>query len=366
VSKWFVNPLVASRLIILFLLTTGTSFGYATGILPPIPDVSLPILYPLARWDSGYYLGIAEKGFGTFPDSKGYVFRPLFPLVLRAVSLPFFWMDVRSAEVLGGFVWNLVALVVAGFYLEKLTRMLWGQTIANRSLLLLAIYPSTFFFSAIYPEATCILLIAASLYYLESGRLFLSSGLGFLAGLTRPEAFLLAIPFLVKALFEDKKIEKLIGGIAVLSSVPTFAIFGYLQTGNIFASLQAEQAWPKCTILCFVSNPVFRAAPSILPYAINFVTMTMAVIFIAYPLVLGKSSTKIFPYYLWALVLLATMFYVGEIRSWARFSLVVPPVFWAQAEYSLGRPRFFYALIASYSTMMAVAAILFVNWYPML
>ena len=295
-----------------------------------------------------------------------YSFRPLFPLIIRTLYPVFFSLDVRSAEVVAGFLWNLVALGIAAVYLERLTRLLFGPTIASRTLLLLAVYPSTFFFSVIYSEATCILFIATSLYYLESRRILLAGGLGFLAGLARPEAFLVAIPFLVKTLFEDQKLRKLVAGLVVLASVSAFAAYGYLQAGNLFAALQSEVTGAKCSVFCFVSNPVFNFANNVLPYTINFIVFVIAVVFVVWPLLRGSTSSRIFPYYLWAFVLLAIIFYSGEMRSLARFALVVPPVFWAQAEYSLNHPRFFQALVVVYAVMMCLATILFVNWYPML
>ena len=362
--RWLTNPLVASRVLVLFVVATATFFGNSTGTIPPVADVNLPIIYAFSRWDSNYFLDIAAHGYEGI--QHGYSFRPLFPLIIRAVYPAFFWLDLRSAEVVAGFLWNLVALGIAAVYLERLTRLLFGPTIASRTLLLLAVYPSTFFFSVIYSEATCILFIATSLYYLESRRILLAGGLGFLAGLARPEAFLVAIPFLVKTLFEDQKLRKLTAGLVVLASVPAFAAYGYLQTGNLFAVLQSEITGPKCNILCFIINPVFNLANYVLPYTINFAVFTIAVIFIVYPLLRANTSSRIFPYYLWAFILLAIVFYSGDARSLARFALVVPPVFWAQAEYSLNHPRFFQALVVVYAVMMCLATILFVNWYPML
>src|SRR5439155_17934923 len=133
--KWITNPLVASRVVVLFLVATATMFGNSTGVLPPIPDVNLPVLYGLARWDSSYYLGIATGGYGIF--QHGYSFRPLFPLIIRTLYPIFFWLDVRSAEVVAGFLWNLVALGIAAVYLERLTKLLLGPTIASRTLFLL-------------------------------------------------------------------------------------------------------------------------------------------------------------------------------------------------------------------------------------
>src|SRR6058998_3961358 len=113
VSKLVTNPLLASRPIVLFLVATGTLFGLSVGNTMTVPDVNLPILYGLARWDSGYYLGIATGGYGIFANNRAYAFLPGFPLILRLLSPLFFWLDTAPAEVMAGFVWNLGAVALA-------------------------------------------------------------------------------------------------------------------------------------------------------------------------------------------------------------------------------------------------------------
>src|SRR5256884_7594758 len=164
-----------------------------------------------------------------FGPSSHLQSEPLYPA--------FPWLDVRSAEVLAGFLWNLVAVGIAALYLERLTKQLLGPAIASSTLLLLAVYPSTFFFTVIYSEATCILFIAASLYNLEKGRILPAGGLGFLAGLARPEAFLVAIPFVLKGIFEDQKFRKLLAGFTVVVSVPSFGVYAFTLTVNILVAI---------------------------------------------------------------------------------------------------------------------------------
>ena len=96
-SKWLTNPLLASRALVVFLVATVTVFGNSTGSLPPIGDVNLPVLYGLARWDSGYYLGIATDGYAIF--QHGYSFRPLFPLAIRA---PLPGLSMARRQISGG------------------------------------------------------------------------------------------------------------------------------------------------------------------------------------------------------------------------------------------------------------------------
>src|SRR5207244_13339838 len=95
-AKWLTNPLVASRALVVFLVATVTVFGNSTGSLPPIGDVNLPVLYGLARWDSGYYLGIATDGYVIF--KLGSSFLSLFLLAIRVLYMSFSMLYVRSAD----------------------------------------------------------------------------------------------------------------------------------------------------------------------------------------------------------------------------------------------------------------------------
>ncbi len=296
----------------MLLVATGTLFGYRTGTFPPIPDVNLPALYGFARWDAGYYLGMAENGYGAFPQQQAYAFRPLFPLIIGALAPLFVGLDVRPAEVLAGFVWNLFAVVMIGFFLFRVTKILLGADVAGRTLLLLGIFPSTIFLSAIYTEATNLLLIVVSLYLLETDRVLLAGLTGFAAGMVRPETFLLSVPFFIRWLVEGHNAGMLVASISTFLSLPAFAVFSYYETGNFLLELQIQRAWPKCTLYCFLSNPIYQLSRDTLSFTINFATIALAVVFIAYPLLKGEASSKLLSYYLWAFILIAVVFYVGN------------------------------------------------------
>src|SRR6266571_4113994 len=107
------NSLVGSRVIVVFLIAAGVVFGYRTGQFPPIPDVNIPVLYGLARWDSGYYMGIATSCYGVFANNRAYAFLPGFPLMRRPPYPLCCWRHRAPAEVIAGFVPNLGAGALA-------------------------------------------------------------------------------------------------------------------------------------------------------------------------------------------------------------------------------------------------------------
>ena len=372
------DPLVASRAAIISLLVAAPLLLALPpkGLAPFAANVAIPTLYPTARWDSYYYLRIAKDGYTAVSGWSTLAFRPLFPLILRILYPSFRMQDPRAAATAAALVWNLVAVAIAGFYMEKLTKLFLGPKAARRALVLLAVYPSTFFLSVVYSEATTILLVVASIYYLETRKPIVAGVLGFLAGLARPETFLLSGAFFVKALVSPAKRwtrSKMIlaSGLTALS-LPVFLAFSYIVSGSFLTPARVEAGWQKCSMICFMNNPVkhFFSPTNTWPFTINMIVMALSIIFIGGAFirtgVTRRVSDRLFPYYLWSLALIGIIFYVGEIRSWARFQLGIPAVFWAQARYGVSHPRIFALLVVFYAALMILATVLWANWYPML
>lgn len=355
------NPLLVSRIPVLLIAAfaffgpTGTEYW----------NVGVPVLNGLARWDSAFYLDI---GAGGYNRAAVYVFRPLYPLILAALSPLLSWMYRFPAEAVVGFFWNIVAMLLAGYYLKKLTSLVMGPDVARTSLMLLAAYPSSFFLSAIYPQATELLFVVTTFYFLER-RAHLYAGLcGFLAGLTTPEGFLVFLPLLLKGFSEHGKdrLKFFTASVVAFASLPVFLAFSYFSTGSPFTPLSAELLWEKSTLFSLIPDKFFSSLPNSASFVVNAITMVLAVAFLAAALNRTGRTGPLLPYYIWASVLIVGFLFVGDVRSWARFTIVLVPLFWSQARYSLAHRTFSKALFVSYASMMVVGAFLFSNWYPML
>jgi Gpi18-like mannosyltransferase len=320
----------------------------------------------IARWDSAYYLNIGSEGYTI---AQSYVFRPLFPAIIWVLS------SVGSSgvgwvsETIFGFVWNLLATFVAFYLLYRLTTMLFpGTTVPKKVATLLAFYPSSFFLTVIYPEATALLLITAAILLLETHHVASAAACGFLVGLTRPEGFLLFIPFMIKGI-ESKSRKLIAGSVAVLASLPVFLFYAFVRTGNLLLPIIMEQQWVKSTLVDVLSgNSGFTmVSPQVnnLTILLNITTLTIAAGFMIHASRRHRITDRIRPYYLWAWCLLILVFLLGEVHSWARFTLVLFPITWSEAS-TLEHSRRFWILVSIYTAMLVADAFLFTNWYPML
>ena len=103
-------------------------------------------------WDAGWFLYIAEHGYGATEQAPA--FYPLYPYLLRIGAA---LLDGHSA--LAGFVLSLPLTLCAFVLLYALASRHVDQVAASRSVAYLALFPYAFFLQAFYSE-TAFLIVA--------------------------------------------------------------------------------------------------------------------------------------------------------------------------------------------------------------
>jgi hypothetical protein len=129
------------------------------------------------RWDCGWYLAIAERGYSMAsdpaqPGATTLAFFPLLPLLVR-------WLSQASGlGLLGaGLVVSNLAFLAALAYVHRYALLVGAtRTTAMLAVALLCVVPQGFVFSAVYTESLFLLLLVAAMYHLRRGQ-FLRSGL---------------------------------------------------------------------------------------------------------------------------------------------------------------------------------------------
>ena len=115
------------------------------------------------RWDSGWFLDIARHGY-TDP-SHSTAFFPAYPLLVRGVGWLFLGHDL-----LAGVIVSLAASAVAFVLIWKLGEELLDAGSANRTVLYLALFPTTLFLFAVYSESLYLLLSVGAFLAAVRGR----------------------------------------------------------------------------------------------------------------------------------------------------------------------------------------------------
>jgi hypothetical protein len=175
---------------------------------------------PLTRWDSGWYLSIAETGYQAPPVRTGeetnHAFFPLYPGLMRLLVRTSGLETSRAGNLISAVAFLGVLLLFAGW-----VRLRFGAERVGPALLALVFFPTSFFFAAVYTEALLLFLALAAVLALEKDRPLLSLLAGFLSGLTRISCVVLAPYLALVSLRKDK--EK---GVPLVRALPKAVLFG--------------------------------------------------------------------------------------------------------------------------------------------
>jgi Gpi18-like mannosyltransferase len=156
-----------------------------------------PFWDTFARYDTGYFEGIAWSGYAPLPGGRSNIaYFPVYPMLIRAVGRLF---DRHHAIFyISGVAISWVCFVLAMVALYHLARLDLPEERARRAVLLTMIFPFAFFFGVAYSESTFLLFWCwgfwTAIRFLKEGRpgwLPPMVAFGALAYLTRPEGLLL-------------------------------------------------------------------------------------------------------------------------------------------------------------------------------
>ncbi len=186
IPRWVAVPLVAfavTRLAVALAAVLGAALLPDNPAVPPYhlrpPDNLLLDVFG-SRWDTGFYVSIAEEGYryeGVVLPSVPFF--PLLPLLMRAV------MPLTGDAVPAGIMVSNLALLLASILLYRFAARDHGPATAGRAVWYLLIFPLSFFGSAIYSEALFLMASIGALYFARTRRWEAAGIFAILAGASR-------------------------------------------------------------------------------------------------------------------------------------------------------------------------------------
>jgi hypothetical protein len=207
----------------------------------PFGPTGNALVAPFARWDSVWYLAIANDGYPA-DDPRRAAFFPLYPLLVRAVRL------VAGDPIVAGVAVSLACFAVALVLLHRLTALELGRAAAAETVWALALFPAAVFFSAVYSEALYLVLSVGCIYAARTGRWAWAGTLGALGAATRSAGVLLVVPLAVMWFMgAGGTPRRRMRDAAWIALVPTglvaFCAALALGGGDAFAPLHAQDVW---------------------------------------------------------------------------------------------------------------------------
>ena len=265
------------------------------------------------KWDAMHYLRIAH-GYSYYIENGNYVtlvFFPLYPFFIKILS-------IVLNDVISGLIISNVSFSIACVYIYKLLCMDYDKKTAKISLVLISIFPYSFFFSGIMSESVFLLFSAMSLYYIRKHKWYLAGICGLLCALTRSLGVFIIIPAVVELieeyqLFKKVKIKYLVNifvnKFLFLLLIPLgfgiYLYFNYQTTGDwfYFLKMQSEIWYQNYTHFFLIFKTLFGMVSGYGSNIVLYIAIPeIIIIIISYLVLVLNVRNRITMYSVWLLV----------------------------------------------------------------
>src|SRR3954463_9939921 len=191
----------------LFGLSARVTLFDPGGVTRPFGPAGNALVAPLARWDSVWYLAIANDGYPA-DDPRRAAFFPPYPLLGGAPNA------LVRQPILAGALVSLACFAVALMLLHRLAALELGEPAARMTVWALALFPGAVFFSAVYSEALYLAVSVGCIYAARTNRWAWAGCLGALGAATRSAGVLLVVPLAVMWLSSPARRDRRLGDAA--------------------------------------------------------------------------------------------------------------------------------------------------------
>jgi hypothetical protein len=376
---WLTRPTVL--LVGLLAVTAIGAAPSSTAIIGRDAVATLP-----ARFDSGWYAGIAYEGYEwqhRFDRQQNLAFFPAYPMLMRAAGAVIGHGDspARDDHILrytwAGLFISLAAFFWGAWYLSRIARELLDDERATSAVLLLAAYPFAIFYSAAYSESLFLLCAVGAWYHFRHEQWLPAALFGVVAGLSRPNGFFLTVPLALLALgVRDARpvsiaaipprqpIRPIALAVAAMPAVGMliFTLYVYQLTEIWFAWARMHGAWGRSFSAAHVDFAPTGSAAGLLQLAAAQPFQTLNTLGLAFALSLvWPVWRKLGP--AWSLFVLVNVLpplAAGGVLSMGRVTATLFPLFLALAAITSSRTATAWA--ALFATLQGLAAVLFFTW----
>ena len=395
VVRWWRDP-VTKTVLPIHLATRGgvLAVGFLAVILIGFPPeassrwriYSNDFLDLPARWDTGWYLGIATGGYQFNPRAdagfqQNIAFFPAFPMAMKYLSIVFGRQPLWT-----GVAVSLVAFFLAlGYFLRLARDELHDEGAAVTAVMLLAAYPFAVFFSAAYTEGLFLLTLVGAVYHFRHDQLWRAAAWGLVCGLTRPNGCFLSIVLglmAVTPMWDAVRwrplvppptgwlplAKRLLAASAPGVGMLAFSAYIYQLTGNPFQWTMQNVAWGR----------VYRSLDSLVADRVGYIatnglysyasTQTIDFLYLLAVLFALGSAWPVYrrfgvPYAVLLLVNMLPPMAAGGLLSMGRVTSVLFPAFLWMGGAIPARHRT--AWIAVFACLQGFVAVMFFTWRPL-
>jgi Gpi18-like mannosyltransferase len=332
-----------------------------------------PYLWAWANFDGEHYLSIAYQGYLPLT----YFYFPAYPLITRFFANLF--NQSFSSLAISGFLVSNISLFLALIGFWKIIRLDFQKNIAKLTIILLLVFPTSFYFGSLYTESLFLALVIWSFYFARKQKWLLAGILGAVLTATRVVGITLVPALIVEVWLQKRKNKKLdlfwpIVGI-LLVPLGLFAYMYYLKvvTGDPLeffhsVSIFGQQRSQNLILLPQVFYRYFFKVLPNLNYGYfpvvftTFLEIVAAIVFLVLTIVSFFKLRLSYAFYLAAGYLIPTL--SGSFSSLPRYVLVLFPGFILMAVWLSKKSRWLRtAFLLILFLALGIATALFVRGY---
>jgi predicted small integral membrane protein len=333
-----------------------------------------------ARYDSGWYRGIAEEGYHYKGVGRNNLaFFPAYPLLMRAGGA---LLGARQQDYyLAGIVISWLSFAAAMAVLYRLALLDLPRPAALRAVMYSAVFPAAFFFGMVYSESLYLLAVVTTAYAFRVGKFALAAGSGAVLTATRVTA-VMALPGLALLAYRTagtdtrRRAIAMASLVACLGGIAAFSAFNWTLSGHPFTWYDSITHWGYTPGARFPFATLLSLAQVLLSRPYDFLTNERMAVYDTVNAGAAVLAIALVPV-IWqrfnagyALIVLAALLLPlssGQFEGLARYTSVQFPVALALASFwrDSGNDAGHNALLAAFAALYSLCLAMFVNVHPL-
>lgn len=337
--------------------------------------INLAVGTPYLKWiwanfDGIHYITIAYSAY-QYPN---FAFFPLLPVLISLVNRVFAISRIDAA------LWVVnVSLLGSLFLLYKTTLLDFNRNVSIRALILLLVFPTSFFYGAIYTDSLYLFLSLASFYAGRKSRWVLAGLIGYFAGMARLVGILLLpalllewylqnrggklqLKILIRNFFHQRAFMLLLIPLGLI----TYGCYLYMTHGDFFLFQKAMAQWSQSQIV-FPLQVLYRYGNILLSTPFNFVyfvavvELLSTIFYFSLSWYVAKKVRISYGVFMFLTLLLPT--FTGTFQSMPRYILHLFPAFIALALLTMRSQKVFWVTIIIFLALQFVFVAFFTRGY---
>lgn len=326
------------KLILIIVLAYGINYvplGNTDRFLGggPIHFKIAPELFSWANFDGEHYLAISMFGYKSLEQA----FFPVYPFLISFFAKPFYselFLGLINSTIIGLLISN-IAFFLSLLVLYELVIIDFSRKIALVTIILILVFPTSFYFGALYSESLFLLLSSLAFLSIRKKRWTFAAFFGIIASATRAFGVLLLPVFLIEVYYQKEKFKNWFWILLIPIGLILYMMYQYFTVGDpvAFYKLQTIIGEQHQSGIILLPQVYFRYIKMLISVSTQnplFQTILMeflvGIIFFILPII-GFFKKNRVSYLIYALIVFLTPTIQGSFSSLPRYVIVIFPSF---------------------------------------